>query len=158
MSFRNRLHWRNGRWNSFDRKPWNWRRGNRSEAQTNTGDKPIGTNATFRLKFQSIWFLLIDAYVYLAFVEDAGVESVVEAVAFEFHLVRWRNSSVEGVVAQIVSIELMRKIGIPNVVDLRDSRQRRPGGNFFAIDQDGRCLFCCRFHLFLLARHHQRQS
>lgn len=99
---------------------------------------------------------IIDSY--LAFVNDAGVESIVKAIAFELHLVRWRDASVERIGAQVVAVEFTRQVRVPNVVDLWDACQWWSGGNFLAVDQCRLCSFCWWFHLFcLLARNHQRQ-
>ncbi len=61
----------------------------------------------------------------LALVSDTGVKSVMSTVAVKVNFLR--KTDVERVVAHVEAVELTREIRVPDVVDLRNSGQRRFG-------------------------------
>lgn len=67
--------------------------------------------------------------------KDAGVKAVETVLAFEIHFITAGHFIVERIGAQIVAIKCGREIRVPDVINLRDARQRRPSGSLDSVDQ-----------------------
>lgn len=52
--------------------------------------------------------------LYLTLVDNAGVETVVQPVALEVYV--FGNPFIERIVRQVIAVQLLGQIGIPNVV------------------------------------------
>ena len=80
----------------------------------------------------------------LALVSDTGVKSVMSTVAVKVNFLR--KTDVERVVAHVEAVELTREIRVPDVVDLRNSGQRRFGryvrSGVFSSDHHGHGTNC----------------
>lgn len=59
---------------------------------------------------------------YLTLVRNAGVEAVVEIIAFESDV--FGHSVVKGVAAEVVAVELPREVRVVDVIFLRVARQQ----------------------------------
>ena len=67
----------------------------------------------------------------------ARVESVVKTVAFEVDVLWY--AVVERIIAEIVAVQLARQIRVPDVIDLRDSREDVSGRR---VRLGGHCRGC----------------
>ena len=80
----------------------------------------------------------------LALVSDTGVKSVMSTVAVKVNFLR--KTDVERVVAHVEAVELTREVRVPDVVDLRNSGQRRFGryvrSGVFSSDHHGHGTDC----------------
>lgn len=68
----------------------------------------------------------------------AGVESVVQAVAFEVDVFGY--AIIERIITEIVTVQLARQIRVPYVIDLRYPRQCVPGRSIGLSRRDRRRL------------------